>query len=307
MRCPKCHYISFENGDRCRNCGYEFSLAVDVPSIDLPIQTGDEPSGPLADLRLSDGEPVRSDPASGDSAAARRPTGASPFDLPLFSNGDPADDRPLVTPPAVPRAPLAVRRGSPALARPKPRAAPEPEEPALLEDPVELPRPRAIETLPRVEQRQRTSDVPEDVTAPLVRRTIAGLIDLVIVVGIDAAIVYFTLRLCGIAFEEITLIPPVPFLTFLLLLNGGYFASFVAAGGQTIGKMAMGIRVVPFAREAGARVSFGYAVVRAAAYLVSVLPLGLGLVPALLSADRRALQDRLADTRVVRASASGRE
>ena len=29
MRCPKCQYISFESGDRCRNCGYEFSLSVD--------------------------------------------------------------------------------------------------------------------------------------------------------------------------------------------------------------------------------------------------------------------------------------
>ena len=29
MRCPKCHYISFGSADRCRNCGYEFLLAVE--------------------------------------------------------------------------------------------------------------------------------------------------------------------------------------------------------------------------------------------------------------------------------------
>ena len=30
MRCPKCQYITFDSDDRCRNCGYEFSLSVDT-------------------------------------------------------------------------------------------------------------------------------------------------------------------------------------------------------------------------------------------------------------------------------------
>ena len=30
MKCPKCQYISFDSGDRCRNCGYEFSLAAEA-------------------------------------------------------------------------------------------------------------------------------------------------------------------------------------------------------------------------------------------------------------------------------------
>ena len=41
-RCPKCQYISFESSDRCRNCGYEFSLSVDTEQIDVKI-AGDEP------------------------------------------------------------------------------------------------------------------------------------------------------------------------------------------------------------------------------------------------------------------------
>jgi rubredoxin len=48
MKCPKCQYISFDSGDRCRNCGYEFSLAADAALDDLPIQNGTEPLGPLA-------------------------------------------------------------------------------------------------------------------------------------------------------------------------------------------------------------------------------------------------------------------
>ena len=42
MRCPKCQYISFESSDRCRNCGYEFSLSVDTAQIDVKIAR-DEP------------------------------------------------------------------------------------------------------------------------------------------------------------------------------------------------------------------------------------------------------------------------
>ncbi len=30
MKCPKCGYIGFEQTDRCRNCGYDFSLATEV-------------------------------------------------------------------------------------------------------------------------------------------------------------------------------------------------------------------------------------------------------------------------------------
>jgi uncharacterized RDD family membrane protein YckC len=95
----------------------------------------------------------------------------------------------------------------------------------------------------------------------------------------------------------------VPLGTFLLLLAGGYIISFTVAGGQTIGKMATGVRVVPIAeRDPGtARVTLGSAVLRAVGCLVSILTGGLGYVPALVSHDHRALHDRLADTRVVRA------
>ena len=52
MRCPKCQYISFDSGERCRNCGYDFSLIEPETPLDLPISTGDEPVGPMVDLQL---------------------------------------------------------------------------------------------------------------------------------------------------------------------------------------------------------------------------------------------------------------
>ena len=67
MKCPKCQYFSFDSGERCRNCGYDFSLALDLPPADLPIQDGSEPLGPLADFSLNTSTP----------------------NLPLFTTGDP--------------------------------------------------------------------------------------------------------------------------------------------------------------------------------------------------------------------------
>src|SRR5262249_54601596 len=48
MRCPKCHYLSFEPESRCRNCGYEFAFAEE----DLLMKSDAEPEGPLTDIPL---------------------------------------------------------------------------------------------------------------------------------------------------------------------------------------------------------------------------------------------------------------
>ncbi len=98
------------------------------------------------------------------------------------------------------------------------------------------------------------------------------------------------------------LIPAIPFAAFLALLNGGYVAAFTAAGGQTIGKMMTGIRVVTSEEDAWTdRVPVGPSALRALGYLISALPAGLGFLPVLLGAERRGFHDRLAHTRVVKA------
>src|SRR6187397_1116533 len=101
MKCPKCQYISFDSVDRCRNCGYEFSLSADAagateaPPSELALKDGTEALGPLGDFSLN-------------------PTP----NLPLFTSpsGDP--DAPLVTARATPRVPLAVRKTAP-VSKPK--------------------------------------------------------------------------------------------------------------------------------------------------------------------------------------------
>jgi uncharacterized RDD family membrane protein YckC len=257
--------------------------------------------GPLSDLALADpGGPQRAPSAVHSKAGVG-------LDLPLFGESGGLDDRPLVSAPAVPRPPLAVRKSTPAFVRPMRR--PRVEEAELdLDIDEEDERPAA-----RIREPEREAGLERSVpiaatpgtgtAAPLGRRLAAGLIDVSLLSVVDLTILYFTLRLCGLELVDVSLIPPVPFLSFLLLQNGGYFVAFAVVGGQTLGKMVLGIRVVPVdAAEGGAEgVPLGAAVVRAAAWLLTVLPAGVGLLPALLSADGRAVHDRLAGTRVVRA------
>ena len=301
MRCPKCQYISFDTSDRCRNCGYEFALAVDVAKLDLPIQTGDEAIGPFSDFKLADpGEPSpsgqrESAPAAVDATLASAPISparsvAGSIDLPLFRDRT-GIDAPLVAPAAVPRAPLSVRRTNPAAGRAAARV--QREEPEL-----DLETPPAVHARPEPAAAEAAGDSPA--AAPAGQRILAALIDGMIVGTISMIVLYLTLQVCGLDRAAVGAIPLVPFTAFLLLLAGGYFTLFVAANGQTIGKMAAGLKVVP-ADAAAPRVSLGHAVLRAAAYLVSALPAGLGFLPALFGAERRAIHDRLAATRVVKA------
>ena len=298
MRCPKCQYITFDSADRCRNCGYDFSLSADLPPMDLPIKD-EAPDGPLADFSLSETD-LRSTPVPGAPPVA--PSGNT-SELPLFRDRvRPAREdvhAPLVTPSVVPRPPLAVRRNTGPLAKPRPRRDPAPELPRLALDTAEMP----IVTAPVIAAAPETAPLgePAAITATAGPRLVAGLIDLAITLAVDVTVLYLTLRVCELRFPDVLSLPLGPLAVFYALINGGYFAAFVAAGGQTIGKMATGIRVIPGdpGAAAGDRVSPGQAAIRAAGYLVSALPLGLGFLPGFMGEERRAFHDRLADTRVV--------
>jgi uncharacterized RDD family membrane protein YckC len=133
-------------------------------------------------------------------------------------------------------------------------------------------------------------------------RIMAGMIDVALMSALDALVLYFTLRLCGLTTSQIAELPVLPLGAFLLLLNGGYFVAFTAVGGQSIGKMAFGLKVIT--QDEDELIPVGRATIRTLAYLVSALPLGAGFLPGVISADRLALHDRLAHTRVVRPSSS---
>ena len=289
MKCSKCGYLGFESGDRCRNCGYEFSLAESYELPDLPIRPDAAKPDGSRDVALD--SPVwRSSVGSMalDARAARRPTSA----LPLFAPPD--DDTPLITKPSPPRAPLAVRRSTPEAARL--RAVTAPKTPDLANDVRPAgPTPAASTPLAPAPNAPRNHQ-----DAGVARRLLAGGIDLGILLTIDLVVVYFTMQICGIGFGELGLLPKGPLVVFLLVQNLGYLVAFTARG-QTLGKMAAGIKVV--AGDHDGSLDMGCALKRTMLSLLLALPAGLGLLPALFDSQHRGLHDRFAGTRVVRATA----
>ena len=129
----------------------------------------------------------------------------------------------------------------------------------------------------------------------------AGCSDLLLLAGLDVAAVWLTLRLTGLDVQSIGFLPLPPLAAFLCLLDGGYVIGLTAAGGQTFGKMAWGLRVTD---AAGGPVSVPQAVVRA---LWTPASLTVGILWVLFRREGRALHDALAGTRVLAVSPAPRE
>ena len=108
------------------------------------------------------------------------------------------------------------------------------------------------------------------------------------------------MQICGLTVDDLGMLPKGPLVAFLVVQNGGYLVAFTA-GGQTLGKMAAGIRVVSPIRTV--RSTSVAPIVRTLVWALLAIPAGLGFLTALFSRDHRGLHDRCAGTRVVRAAA----
>jgi uncharacterized RDD family membrane protein YckC len=278
MKCPKCGYLGFERVERCRNCGYDFLLtdSPNVPELSIRVD-GRTDEQLLDDLSLFD---------------QRIPEADVEGELPSSRS---IDDRPMITRPSPPRQPLSVRRATPEV----PRLRTAPARMPMLDLAAE-PDP-ALPPIARVEA-EEWHPAPvrhgELEAASLYARLAAGAIDLLILAAIDAVVIYFTMKICGLTVEDVSILPKAPLLAFLLVQNGSYLVAFTA-GGQTLGKMVAGIKVVP---ASDGPLDLGHSVMRTIVWAVLAIPAGLGFLTAFLSRDRRGLHDRFAGTRVVRAT-----
>ena len=337
MRCPKCHYLSFDPEPRCKNCGYDLDVAdsdlalrttdrvdEDGDTEDLPDLTLREPErttapitlelvppsaapapvvlaapAPAARMTLVLEEPRRVESAP-DSEAAPPP---APFraphtttDLPLFVKRIP---EPEELAPAMPaRPPLGVRRAAPEPVRTRPQAPDRrlgPLDRDLLEDLKRVEREEAASARADATAADRVLD--PQVPVPAAQRAAAVALDTAVLGAIGAFVFWATLRLTGASLSGLGASALVPLLTFLVLMGAGYLLMFTAAGGQTVGKMLMHIRVVDDTEDEEGHLSLEQAAWRAA---LSVIGLGVGWLPALFGSGL-ALHDRLAHTRVVRA------
>jgi uncharacterized RDD family membrane protein YckC len=230
-------------------------------------------------------------------------------ELPLFVSESASEDvdeepdlTPLVSVPASPRPPLAVRRPTPDPVKLRARYSTASREPDLLDvvedltlDPLP-PTPFHDEPslYPTEEQPAGLSATPEIEPVPLGARFGAAAIDVTVLGAIAATVVVLTADLAGLTLGQATGLPLIPMLVFFALIGMGYELMFTAANGQTIGKMAMGLKVVsdePFVQSVSWRQAF--------TRTLAMLPLGVGLVAAIGGAGL-AVHDRVAHTRVVR-------
>jgi len=260
MRCPRCRRTVRDSRSSCTRCCFDLRGA-SSRSRQLDLVTDAGPIGPLDDFVL------REAPSLGD--ASGRPGGLLRT---RRSRGRSRSWAPRRSP-----APIAAQRSSS-------RAVPEP----ML----------AFDTASTSDRREGDVDAGEtdDSLRCVGRRATAWLIDATLLWGINLAVVYFTVRLASLSIVEAVQLPLVPLIGFFLLFDLGYLVVLTGFGGQTIGKMALGLRVERFGGEP---VRLAAALTRTAAFAVCVLPAGLGLVGVFLN-RKRTLHDRIANTRVVK-------
>ncbi len=134
-------------------------------------------------------------------------------------------------------------------------------------------------------------------------RLMAFLIDLVALGGLHAGVflIYVALLFPAMNYNLRGLLG-ASFLSLLffvfnpLLLGMVYFTVFHAWGGQTLGKMFMGVQVIS---RAGRLLSPAESFLRWAGYWVSALPLAAGFLWSMLDREHCAWHDRLAGTLVI--------
>lgn len=296
MKCPKCGYLGFETTDRCRNCQYDFSLAPFAAEPELALQSAERNVEGPGDFdlpsikRLTETLTPNTLDLDRVFGAEENTPGAPPehsFEPPPELSSELLSELPFDPPPAA-RPPLAVRRATSEVPRNRPRTT-RPIKPESLQLEPETPlRIAAADTVAMLME-----------TPPLRARVSAGAIDALLLVAVDAAILYLTLRVTGLSntIEDVRVLSPIPFVGFLTLLAFGYVATFTVAGGQTIGKMLMSLRVIA---DDGRPIDAAGGMLRAAGCMLVPLTLGLSYVPVLVTSDHRALHDRLAGTRVIR-------
>jgi uncharacterized RDD family membrane protein YckC len=150
---------------------------------------------------------------------------------------------------------------------------------------------------PRLEPPPRLVDErPVERPAQALERAQAAALDLVLLAGLSAVVVYFASRFAHVSIDGLW--PSWPYLgAYLAFLALVYAVYFTGTTGQTLGKIVYGLRVVD---TAGRPPGYLRAAGRAALGALGVVLGGMGLLPVLFDPARRAFHDRVLQTRVIR-------
>ena len=125
-------------------------------------------------------------------------------------------------------------------------------------------------------------------------RVVAALVDFGVFFLVQISFGFIGARIWGPDVQSAPAFVPMVWF-FTLVFTAAYTTLLLALGGQTIGKMLAGVRVVV---DDDAPPPIGTAFLRYVAYFASLGTLTLGYVMAGLRHDKRALHDLIAGTRV---------
>jgi uncharacterized RDD family membrane protein YckC len=130
-------------------------------------------------------------------------------------------------------------------------------------------------------------------------RLLAKLIDFMVLNTVLVAFTMIMLIFSGVAGDRQTEVPITLLIVRTLVslaLNFSYKTVMVGKYGGTLGKLALGLRVV---RTDGSKVSMGLAAGRYFAEIISVITVGIGYIIAAFDDEKRALHDHICSTRVI--------
>jgi len=319
VSCPACQARLVPGQERCPACGTLVGPATDGALAPDPLALAEPPKA--EPLREIPGRRKREKTWKDEvrDRVRQRKRRRHEGDLPLFANETDAAS-----------AESAAEEPISAAAEPEPEPDPAPStpesthgEPTIAEEPLDLPlraepagadppapRPTGPARGDQGDDEEEPPDAPDtgwrlelapeeqparpiERPARLEERLLAAGLDLAFLVGLFAIVAYFAYRAAPSALPR-----RWPYLAgYLAALGLGYAAYFTGITGQTLGKLAVGLRVVD---RSGQAPGVWRALARAALACLGIGLVGAGLVPALFDPARRALHDRLLRVRVIK-------
>jgi uncharacterized RDD family membrane protein YckC len=141
------------------------------------------------------------------------------------------------------------------------------------------------------------TDKPHESKLILLSRTLAGLVDLIVIIVSGSALIFTVDVLEGIdVFDSVSI---SHYLLLLLVTYFVYSLFFLSTGAQTIGMMLTDLRLVGTARK---RPKVTQLLVRCIAFLLGLAAFGVGLLWGFFNRQSRCLHDWISQTRVERIS-----
>ena len=137
-----------------------------------------------------------------------------------------------------------------------------------------------------------------DASAPLSDRVYSAIADGMVLLTIGMVLMIAGASAAGSPVVAFVQAAPIPFVAAWALFGLLYGVIFVGTCGQTLGKMAMRVRVIGTDTF---HVGYARAALRTLAYAAAALPAGIGLLVAIRDPEHRGMHDRLTGTRVVKA------